>query len=155
MLSSLSERGDEVDVITFHLGEERSYPGVRISRISPLFAPTAIRPGFSWKKVYCDLFLLCRSYRAMRARRYDLIHAVEEGVFIAMVLNAVFRVPYVYDMDSSMVAQVLHRFRWLRTLRRLMRWLEALAMRRATAVVFVCSSCPARGLAFGGRRTAL
>lgn len=144
MLSCLSERGDEVDVITFHLGEERSYPGVRISRIRPAFAPATIRPGFSWGKVYCDLFLLGRAYRAMRARRYDLIHAVEEGVFIAMVLKALFRVPYVYDMDSSMVTQILNRFRWLRLVRRPLRWLEELAMRRAIAVVPMCESLAER-----------
>jgi len=144
MLSSLSERGDEVDVITFHLGEERSYPGISISRISPAWAPAAVRPGFSWRKVYCDLFLLGRAYRAMRAGRYDLVHAVEEGVFIAMLLKVLFRVPYVYDMDSSLVTQILNRFRWLRPLRRPLRWMEGLAMRHAIAVVPMCESLAER-----------
>ncbi|MEX2494681.1 MAG: glycosyltransferase family 4 protein [Woeseia sp.] len=144
MLSSLSERRDEVDVLTFHLGENRRYDGVNIMRISPPFAPASVNPGFSWKKVYCDLFLLYRAFRAVRAGRYDIVHAVEEGVFIAMLLNAFFRIPYVYDMDSSMVAQLLYRFRWLRVGQRPLRYLETLAMRRALAVVPMCESLAER-----------
>jgi glycosyltransferase involved in cell wall biosynthesis len=140
MLSTLSDRGDEVDLLTFHLGEHRSYPGVRILRINPPLAPKYVLPGFSLKKVYCDLFLLQRSIAVMRAGCYDLIHAVEESVFVAMVLSSLFRVPYVYDMDSSLVTQMLHRFKWLRLLGRPMRALEALAMRRAMAVVPMCES---------------
>jgi len=138
MLCSLSDRGDEVDVITFPLGENRSYPGVDIVRVSPPFAPAVIKPGFSWKKIYCDIFVLWRAFQAVRTRRYDLIHAVEESVFIAMVLKMIFRVPYVYDMDSSMVSQMLHRFPWLRVASRPLRWLEQLAMRQAIAVVPMC-----------------
>jgi glycosyltransferase involved in cell wall biosynthesis len=144
MLSSLSHRGDEVDVLTYHLGENRSYPGIRIFRISPPFAPRDIRPGFSFRKVYCDLFLLRRGIAMMRAGHYDLIHAVEEGVFLAMMLGSVFRVPYVYDMDSSLVTQLLDRFRWMRVLRRPLRFLEALALRRAVAVVPMCESLAQR-----------
>lgn len=144
MLSSLADRGDRVDVLTFHLGEDRHYRDVQIVRIDPPFAPANINPGFSWKKVYCDMFLTWRAFKAVRGGDYDLVHAVEEGVYIAMLLNAVFRIPYVYDMDSSMAAQLLYRYRWLAPFRRPMRYLETLAMRRAMAVVPMCESLAER-----------
>ncbi len=138
LLKSLSDRGDEVDLLTFHDGEDRSYPNVRISRIQPYPAPDAIKPGFSIKKVYCDLFLFRDAIRMLRKDRYDLIHAVEESSFLAMVLGRFFRVPYVFDMDSSMATQMLDRFSWMGIFGGLVRWLETLPMRRAIAVVPMC-----------------
>lgn len=138
MLKALSERGDEVDLLTFHVGTDRCYPGVTVTRSRPLFAPESIPPGFSWKKAWCDMFLLRRAFRMMRAKRYDLVHAVEEASFIALMLGKVYRVPYVFDMDSSMALQLLSQFRWLRPAGGLLHWIETLPMRRAIAVVPMC-----------------
>jgi len=144
MIRSLSERGDQVDMLTFHLGEDRDYSGLTLTRVNPPFAPSSIKPGFSWRKVYCDLFLLRDAFKMMRIRRYDLIHAVEEASFIAMMLGALFRVPYVFDMDSSMAAQILDRFRWLRPVGGLLHWAETLPMRRAIAVIPMCEALAIR-----------
>jgi glycosyltransferase involved in cell wall biosynthesis len=140
LLRALSDRGDEVDLLTFHLGEDRSYPGLRIIRIDPPFAPREVSAGFSLKKVYCDFFLLQRAIGLMREKRYDLIHAIEESVFVAMLLSSIYDTPYVYDMDSSMPTQLLSRFRWLRAAERPLRSMESLALRRAAAVVPMCES---------------
>ena len=138
MLKALSERGDEVDLLTFHVGEDRRHPGVTVTRSRPPLAPRSIPPGFSWKKAWCDLFLLREAFRMMRAKRYDLVHAVEEASFIALILGKVYRVPYVFDMDSSMALQLLSQFRWLRPAGGLLHWMETLPMRRAIAVVPMC-----------------
>ncbi|HEX2140153.1 MAG TPA: glycosyltransferase [Woeseiaceae bacterium] len=138
MLKALSERGDEIDLLTFHIGKDRHYPGVTVMRSKPPLAPASIPPGFSFKKAWCDVFLLRQAFRMVRAKRYDLIHAVEEASFIAMALGKVHRVPYVFDMDSSMALQLLSQFRWLRPARGLLHWIEALPMRQAIAVVPMC-----------------
>ncbi len=138
MLRALCERGDEVDLLTFHLGEDRRYPTVSVHRSRAPFAPASMKPGFSWKKLYCDIFLLRDARRMLRRRQYDLIHAVEEAGFIAMFLGRIYSVPYVVDMDSSMSAQILDQFPWLRPVRGLLRWCEALPLRRAIAVVPMC-----------------
>ena len=138
MLKALSERGDEVDLLTFHVGEDRRHPRVTVTRSRPPMAPRSVPPGFSWKKAWCDLFLLREALRMMRAKPYDLVHAVEEASFIALILGKVFRVPYVFDMDSSMALQLLSQFRWLRPAGGLLHWMETLPMRRAIAVVPMC-----------------
>jgi glycosyltransferase involved in cell wall biosynthesis len=143
MLKALSERGDEVDLLTFHVGEERCYPGVTVTRSRPPLAPGAIPPGFSWQKAWCDLFLLHAAFRMTRAKRYDLVHAVEEASFIALILGKVHRVPYVFDMDSSMALQLLSQFPWLRPAGRLSHWMETLPMRQAIAVVPMCEDLAA------------
>src|SRR5690606_11014131 len=107
MLKALSERGDEVDLLTFHVGEDRWHRGVNLRRCRPPLAPEAIPPGFSWRKAWCDLFLVREAVRMLRSKRYHLVHAVEEASFIAMVLGWLYRVPYVFDMDSSMALQLV------------------------------------------------
>ncbi|MCH8967313.1 MAG: glycosyltransferase [Planctomycetes bacterium] len=77
-------------------------------------------------------------------KRYDLIYAVEESSFIAMGLSTIFRVPYVFDMDSSMAAQILDRFRWARPVGGLLHWFETLPMRRALEVVPMCEDLALR-----------
>lgn len=138
MLRALAERGDQVDLLTFHVGEDRSYPGLTLERSRPPLAPASVPPGFSWRKAWCDLFLSRDALRMMRANRYDLIHAVEEASFIALVLGRLYRVPYVFDMDSSMALQLVTQFRWLRPAGGLLHWIETLPMRQAIAVVPMC-----------------
>lgn len=57
---------------------------------------------------------------------------------MAMLLGRIFRVPFVFDMDSSMATQMIDRFSWLRPFGWLLRWLESLPMRSAVAVVPMC-----------------
>jgi glycosyltransferase involved in cell wall biosynthesis len=138
LLKSLSERGDSIDLLTFNVGDDRVYPNVSISRIAPPFAPKSIKPGFSVKKIYCDLFLFFDAIKLIRKNDYDVIHAVEEASFIAMLLGRIYRIPFVFDMDSSMATQMLDSFSWLRPFARFLHWLESLPMRRAIAVVPMC-----------------
>jgi len=70
-------------------------------------------PGFSVKKLACDVFLLGKAFRMRLRKRYDVVHAVEESVFIAMLLRLFFRTPYVFDMDSSMPGQITEKIRFL------------------------------------------
>lgn len=138
LLRALAQRGDAVDVLTFHLGDDRDYPNIGLFRSDPPFAPASIKPGFSWNKIYCDLFLFKDAVKMLRAEHYDLIYAVEEAGFMAMVLGKYASIPYVYDMDSSMAEQIVERFRWARPVEPVLRWLETLPMRGALAVVPMC-----------------
>ena len=138
LIRALCERGDRVDLVTFHVGEERPRPGLEVYRIRPWPRPSRIRPGFSIAKVWCDLFLFWKAVGRLRRQRYDLIHAVEESAFMAMVLGPLTRTPFVFDMDSSMAAQLTARYPWIRPFSSLLHWLETLPLRGATAVVPMC-----------------
>lgn len=140
LIRGLIAAGCEVDLITFDEGLDRSYPGLRIIRTGAIPAMRGVRPGFSLKKLYLDLFLFFRLLRQLLTRRYDLVHAVEESAFFAMLLCPLFRVRYVYDMDSSMATQIVDRFRCMRFAEPLLRWLEHLPVRFAAAVVPVCDA---------------
>lgn len=139
LLRVLSERGDEVDVVTFHLGADRSYPGVRVWRTPRLPGIRRIRPGFSAKKLLCDAFLMVKAASLVRRTHYDVIHGVEESIFMALAL-ARGGTRTVYDMDSSMPDQMVEKKRWLRPLLPLMKRCERFAVRRADAVAAVCDA---------------
>ena len=140
VLRVLSERGDQVDVITFPEGSDVEYPNVKIYRTPDVKAVRNIRPGFSWKKVVCDIFLLIQAVRLAKTNRYHLIHAGEEAVFVALVIKQLFGIPYVYDMDSSLVQQLMDRYPQFHFLRKVLQSFEGLAVRNAKAVVTVCQA---------------
>ena len=140
LLRVLSERGDLVDVLTYAEGAARRYPGVTLHRIPPLPLVNGIRPGFSLKKLICDAFLLRDALRLARRNRYDVVHAVEESVFIARLIRRRFGTPYIFDMDSSMPRQIVDKQPYLRFLLPLMSRMEAQSVRQAAAVVAVCDS---------------
>jgi len=140
LLKSLSEQGHQVDVITYPEGVDRDYDGVSYFRVKPFGEITGVRPGFSLKKIYLDLFVLVTFIRLFFSKKYDVVHAVEESVFMAMVISPLKRIPYIYDMDSSMVTQLLDKAPSLKFLETILRFIESLPARFATVVVPCCDA---------------
>ncbi len=142
-LSDNNDSKDQIDLLTYHEGEQIELPGVTVHRIK---APGWIRnvgPGISIKKLLCDvifLFTCIRMVRAAKPHGYDLVHAVEESVFIAMLIKLFWRIPYIYDMDSSIAMQLTEKWWLLRPLAPLLSYFERLAVRHSMAVVPVCDA---------------
>jgi glycosyltransferase involved in cell wall biosynthesis len=140
VLEFLSSRGHQVDLLTFHEGENVDIPNCRIYRIAQPFWIRNIRPGFSVKKVVCDLFMFAKCLQMVRRNRYDLIHAVEESAFIAAAMQGLAGIPYVYDMDSSLAEQLVDTYPGLQFAFSTLRRCEAVAVRRSLGVLTVCAA---------------
>jgi glycosyltransferase involved in cell wall biosynthesis len=140
VLEFLGARGHQVDVLTYPEGSDIELPNCRIYRIPRIPGVRNIRPGYSLKKVLCDIAMVGSCARMMRRTRYDLIHAVEESAFIAAAMRTFTGVPYVYDMDSSLAEQMIERFPRLKLVFPLMRRLESVAVRRSVGVITVCAA---------------
>jgi EAL domain-containing protein (putative c-di-GMP-specific phosphodiesterase class I)/glycosyltransferase involved in cell wall biosynthesis len=141
ILKVLSQRGDQIDLVTYHRGGDLHYENVSVHRIVNIPFIREIPPGFSWKKVACDFFMLFKVFALVLKKRYRLVHAVEEAVFIALVLKAVFRIPYVFDMDSHLSRQLVEQHPLLfGPFFPLLRFLEDLAVRNSKVVVPVCDA---------------
>ncbi len=150
VLRVLSERPDtQVDVVAFAEGEDRHYPNVHLHRTSDWRLLRGVRPGFSAKKLLCDALLFARAAGLLRRHRYDVIHAGEEAVFVALLLGRRHGIPYVYDLDSSVAQQLVESRPVLRGLAGLLDRLEGVAIRRALLTLPVCNAladlCRARG----------
>lgn len=140
LLRALSARGETVDVVTYGGGEDRVYPGVTLYR-----APTpswlgAIGPGFSLKKVIADCWLFAKARRLVATHKYDVIHANEEAVFLAVWFKFRNGLQYVYDMDSSIAQQLVEKRAFLKPAAFFFNWCEAKAIRSSLAVAPVCNA---------------
>jgi glycosyltransferase involved in cell wall biosynthesis len=138
VLEFLGSRGHTVDVLTYHEGSDIDIPNCRIHRIPRVPGVRNIRPGFSLKKIVCDVAMFVTCARMMRRTRYDLVHAVEESAFIAAAMKSLTGVPYVYDMDSSLAEQMLDAFPRLKLVAPMLRGFEGIAVRRSAGVLTVC-----------------
>lgn len=145
-LKVLSERkGDSIELLTFAEGQDVSIRNVNINRIwSPKFL-YGVRPGFSVKKLVCDfifffhaLGMIVKSY--FSGEKFALVHAVEESVFMALFFRVLFRIPYIYDMDSSLAMQLTEKLPCLRIFKSFFEWLESCAIRLSLSVIPVCDA---------------
>ena len=152
VLRVLAARPDtQVDALVYHEGAPVDLPNVRLHRIRAPSFVRGIRPGFSAKKLYCDVLMFFAAWRMASKGGYDIVHAGEESVFIAMVLKRRFGIPYVYDLDSSIAQQMVEKKPWLKPLSPVLdRW-EGAAIRGALVNFPVCNAladlCEKRGSA--------
>jgi glycosyltransferase involved in cell wall biosynthesis len=139
-----------VDLVVYEEGEDRHYPGLTIHRAAQVGSGQS-RPGFSMRKVFQDLSMLRCAYALAKQHDYDIVHAGEEAVYIAMILRKLRGIPYAYDLDSSLAEQMVEKMPVLGIVGGLLRAFETAAIRRAMITFPVCNSladlCKERGAA--------
>ena len=145
LVEALQSDGHEVDVLTYHIGEDPGLSGVRVFRAPAVPFVRDVPIGFSVRKVLCDLALGWRLLTLTRRHRYDVLHAVEEAVFLSLLVRGG-RV--VYDMDSSLPEQLLGKYRSLQRLDGVLRGLERFAVARSDLVLAVCEDLATRVRAY-------
>jgi glycosyltransferase involved in cell wall biosynthesis len=130
--------GHEVDILTYKPGAEAPDLKARIYRSHGPHFSTRIKAGPSRLKIWFDLLLFLNLIYRLSVKRYDALYAHEEGAFLARVVGGVFRVPYVYDMHSSLPRQILEwgfsKSRWVVSL---FSWVERVSVRGARVVVAI------------------
>lgn len=136
---ALSSLGHSVDLVTYPLGEDVAMPGLRILRVPNILFLKKIKIGPSPAKIPLDALLLVKAAAALLRKKYDLIFTHEEGSFLGVLLAALWRLPHVYDMHSSLPQQ-LENFAFTRSplLKGVFSYLESLVLRRAQAVIVIC-----------------
>lgn len=133
---ALGEIGFHVDLLAFPLGEPVTLPNLTIHRCANPMRLGRVPIGFSWKKAVLDM-TLAHSFRArLKAQRYDVVHAVEEAAYMASRLCPARRVPFIYDMASSIPAELRrHKFFGTPSVQGLLRSVERSVLRRASHVI--------------------
>ena len=139
LVEVLCGQGHAVDLLTYHEGADLDIDGLKILRTPALPGLRHVPIGISWKKLVCDLLLSAQLLRLALSRRYDVIHAVEEAVFPAILLRSSARARVVYDMDSMLGESLVSKWRLLRPVERALRAIERAVIRRSDAVFAVCS----------------
>lgn len=150
ILRVLSERRNTfVDIVVYHIGKDINLPNVKLHRIPELKIIKNIRPGFSIKKIICNVFLFFKAWSLLRSNKYDVIHAGEESVFFAMFFKFIYKIPYVYDLDSSIAQQVIEKKPYLNFFKSIFYMFEEMAIKGAIVNLPVCNAlaelCEQRG----------
>ncbi|MGB5161079.1 MAG: glycosyltransferase family 4 protein [Thermoanaerobaculia bacterium] len=134
----MSKMGVELDLMTYGQGQDVDLPNVSIHR-GPAFRWLGDVPiGPSFLKLFHDVFLFASTGWRLVVRRYDFVHAHEEGVFLAALLKPFFSYKLVYDMHSSLPQQLTNfEFTRSKALIGLFERLESWALRKADAVITI------------------
>lgn len=138
-LRALSDLGYAVDLITYPVGKDLEIPGVNIYRTIGVPFISKVPIGPSWRKVLLDIILLIKAFRMLWKKKYHLLHAHEEAGFFSIILKRIFRVPYIYDMHSSLPQQ-LNNFPKFRhpLMVRMFRLLEIKVLKSSNAIITIC-----------------
>lgn len=135
---SLAGQGHHVDLMVFPGGTALDMDGVDIHRLPNWRILSNIGPGFSFRKVIADLVMLPKASAHLRRSRHELVIAVEEAAFIALVLKRLHDVPYIWDIDSSIPEQLNDKFSLPRWLLRIFERAEGRAARGAVGAITCC-----------------
>lgn len=144
VLAGLAEQGHTVDVLSFHEGQDiADLPGVTHHRSAQPWGVKTVPIGVSWQKLVCDVGFVRRAGRMIRdaaaaGEPYDVVHAGEEAVFFAAWFRRRLGMPFVYDMDSRMSAQVREKSRWLTPASWVFDRLERWSIGLSAGVLAVC-----------------
>lgn len=136
LVKALAGIGYGVDVLTYPVGQPFALAGVEIFRASNPLRIRHVPIGFSARKLALDVTLVTALARRLRVREYACVHAVEEAAFPAAWLAQRRKIPLIYDMQSSLPAQLANHavFRGRFAQRVLLSW-ERWLLRSATAVM--------------------
>lgn len=144
-IKALSDLGHNVDLITYHLGEDKRINGLKILRIPDLFSIKIIKIGPSFAKIPLDFLLLCKATWQMMKKRYDLIFSHEEAGWLGTALAKIWGIPHIYDMHSSLPQQ-LENFGFSRSklIKMIFLRLERFVLKNSKAVIVICLDLEAK-----------
>jgi glycosyltransferase involved in cell wall biosynthesis len=137
LLQALSQLAYDVDLLTFPVGSTLEIPRVRYFRAANPFGVRQVPIGLSLAKLLLDAALVTELTRRLSSKDgYACIHAVEEAAFPAVLLGHRFRIPVIYDMQSSLPEQLARHIAFRNPLaQKALRQMEGWLLRRADSVV--------------------
>jgi glycosyltransferase involved in cell wall biosynthesis len=139
-LEALSAIGHHVDLLTYPLGQDVTFPNVRIFRTRRIGFIRNVRVGPSRAKILLDFFLMFKTLWMLITNHYDVIHSHEEAAFFCAPLAIIFRIPHLYDMHSILPRQLTNfDYGNRRLFIRLFECLEKMVLKTSQAVITIGS----------------
>jgi len=137
-LAGLSKLGHQIDLATYHLGENVKINDVTIHRTSAIPQIKSLRVGPSWEKVPLDILLFVNSVSLLIKNKYDVVHSHEEAGFFSILLAWLFRKKHLYDMHSSLPKQLVNfKFGDNRLMISMFEYLENLVINTCDAMITI------------------
>lgn len=103
LVEATAERGHEVHVVTYHLGESLPLRNVHLHRIADWTGEKAITVGPTRYRPLYDFQMIFTALNVMRRHRVDLIHAHGyESALVAACCRPFVRLPVLYSAHNAM-----------------------------------------------------
>lgn len=140
IVTILGEKGFEIDLVTYHIGEDLSIKNVRMCRSAKIYLIKEVKIGPSFIKLFLDVFLFIKAITLCLKNKYRVIHAVEESVYIGLILKKLFKTPLIYDMDSNIPQQLEYsNFIKSKFLLNLAKKIDKFVIKNSDLILTVCS----------------
>lgn len=137
-IRDLQSLGHEVEVLTYGPGDAPPDPPIVVHRARGPHFSRSIRQGPSLLKIWFDFLLLLALLGRLARRRYDVLYTHEEAGFIAALVCPLLRIPFVYDMHSSLPLQIRDwGFSDLEAVVAIFRFVERFTLKRARVAVAI------------------
>ncbi len=140
LVRNLDNFGYSIDILAMPIGVSPNYDGINIHRSLNYLKAKELKPGFTLKKIILEVGVIIKFITLMSKCNYRVVHAVEESIFWALLFRPVYKYLLVYDMDSSLVEQMINRFSWLKSIESHLESIENYVCRNSDAVIAVCNS---------------
>jgi glycosyltransferase involved in cell wall biosynthesis len=138
-IRALTDLGHQVDLVTYPFGRDVTMPRLRLFRCRRPPFVRSIGIGPSIAKIPLDVFLTFKVLGRLWRERYDAIHSHEEGGLIGVVFAALWRLPHLYDMHSSLPQQLTNfAFSRSRFIRQVFLAIERLMIGRSRVIIVIC-----------------
>ena len=108
MANALSNRGHEVHVLTYHLGDQNTTTNFKIHRIPPINTYHKYSPGPSYQKLMVvDSILAIKLFKFLKFHHIDLIHAHHyEGLIISSLIRKFINHRLIYDAHTILESEL-------------------------------------------------
>jgi len=137
--TALGKLGHTVDLVTYHLGEEKNILNVNIHRIPKVPFINHIKIGPSFTKIPLDFFVFFKTLILAMKNNYDCVHAHEEAALMGCFIKILFKIPFVYDMHSSIPQQLSNfNFTHNKYLIGIAQYFENFIIQHSDAVIVIC-----------------
>lgn len=108
MAEALSQRGHEVHVVTYHLGDDVKEVPFSIHRVPDVKTYRKYSPGPTYQKLLVvDSLLLAKLFQVLRGYQIDLIHAHNyEALLISLIVKNLTKHPVIYDAHTLLESEL-------------------------------------------------
>jgi 1,2-diacylglycerol 3-alpha-glucosyltransferase len=114
LAEAVAERGHDVHVVAYHMGQEIPLHLVKLHRIPRWTRESGVVVGPTSRRPFYDLLMVFKTLAVIRREKLDLLHAHGyEAALVARICKMLTGIPVVYSGHNTM-SDELHTYKFIR-----------------------------------------
>ena len=141
MCQILCDAKYHIDLLTFPTGRDVLQKNLTIIRLPNILRVDTIPIGLSYSKFVYDILIAFMALLLLITKRYDVVHGIEEGGYLAVFLSKLFKKNSIFDMDSSIPDHLQDRgLTKIGFFMALISGIEKWCLKNSTLIITVCEA---------------